>query len=418
MAVRRDGLGQRLRLILEAMHLADLLGAGYRFAWEGEKVEHHAVPRAADLFQPEYLTAHVLDGPPRNLVTIDRPAESLAALREAAEGTEGWLMHSGTALKSLPSEVRATEPGGYRRLFDRIGFIPPIPDAIAAADRIDLPADAVAIHLRAGDIIYGKFRFTDHFTSKVVCLPVARRMIDTLIAEGRQVVLFSQDPAVSDLIRETPGVTIAADHTAHLESAIEKALFEVVLMSRCDLIYAGNSAFPILAGLIGDRSVRRPNAYFTNAEQARIIGQDLALGRCNADPPLQIAFTAWSAAHLQAWHPAEAIPRLQTAIRHDPVNGFYRLKLAMHHYALGQTPEVEAALQDILTAGPETRQVAAQALAQKLRSGAHVMAADRLILKRAARSSTAAKTLLAEAGVEERAADRKAKRRLQRDGAA
>jgi hypothetical protein len=244
-AVRSDGLGQRLNSLLMAMHLADRLGVGYVFEWESTKsrAAHHAVLSARDTFNNDYRFERVLRRPPGGHVAIDGRAVDLEALRAQADGAEGWLVADDGSYKSLPAEILATPPGYFRGLFDQIDFRRYIKRAIAAAERVVLPPDAAAIHLRAGDIIYGGFRFTDRFNSKVIALPVARRLIEALAAEGRTVVLFGQDPAAADLFRNRRDILIAADRSTRLETDIEQAMFEIILMSRCDQIHAGRVPF-------------------------------------------------------------------------------------------------------------------------------------------------------------------------------
>lgn len=390
--VRPDGLGIRLQCMLETMHLAELLAVDFAVAWPDPKpgLEHHAIVPAADMFMPAFRQRHVIPRPARGLYAeITGPVEDIEALTALGAGSRGWMIRSPSVLKSLPEDMRRPALGGFRRMFEAIAFQPHLSEAIAAAARAPIPKDAVAVHLRAGDIVYGRHRFGGRFTRKVVCLPVARRLVQTLTTEGRTVVLFCQDPLTADLFRGGQGVVIGSDLTPTTH-VVAQALFEIALMSRCAEIYAGDSVFAHVAALIGDGSVINPGTVFRRSKQATMIEQDL-FGEDSAPayPPLQRAFAAWSGAEmLRARAPERAMRLLETALKFDPENSCYVLRLASLQCSAGRADEAEALVERSFGDDPVGAKMRERAVDLLHKAGiggkASILVADRGVLANAA----------------------------------
>ena len=345
-ALRPDGLGQRLRFLLEAMYLARLLGVDYAFEWRAKSsdVGFHAAPHARQVFARDYLAQHqITDARPRDYAPVERPFETLDEVRGLAEGYRGWRTGPKPIATLAPASLRLADKGLYRALFDTIGFSAPLKTALAAADAAALPDRAVAIHLRAGDIIYGRYRFDGRYTRKVIALPVARRLVEQLVGEGQSVVLFCQDPACADLFRERPSVIIGADLADPAFDPVQQALFEMTLMARCGRIYSGDSAFAQVAAKLADLDPINPAAAFGRDAEARIIEAELASGATLGDPVLHQAFAAWTAAELRRSEPPErSLPLVEMALRLDPGNALYALRRAALNYRRGHDDDAEA----------------------------------------------------------------------------
>ncbi|RZJ95819.1 MAG: hypothetical protein EON88_09450 [Brevundimonas sp.] len=389
---RPDGLGIRLQCLLEAMHLSDLLGAGFAVVWPDpvEGVEHHAVRPAIETFTQAYCDAHVVERPDAGAYAEVPPSiTDLSDLAAVADGTGGWMVRRANVLGNLPEALRKPAGGGFRRLFDSIQFQPHLSAAIAQADDVPLPETPVALHLRAGDIIYGKHRFGARFTRKVISLPIARQLIERLKEQGRSVVLFSQDPAVARLFREEYGVIVAAD-TAPQGDPVAQALFEIALMARCGEIYAGNSVFAQIAALIGESALIDPEAVFDRARQAKLIEFDLFRHRRQkAYPALHTAFAAWSGAEPQFRRaPERAIRLVEVALKYDPDNVCYVLKLASLLCRTSRVAEANALIDAELADRADGRQMRLRALGLLHRAGlvgaGSVLVRDRKVLERAA----------------------------------
>ena len=394
LADRSDGLGQRLLSILKAMNLAQIMGVDYAFTWDHKDLEHHALPAAEDVFTADYLAAHVVERP-TGYFELSQPIADRAHMDQVAEGLKGWSLKSSTAYRRLPSELRRSPPGTYAALFEAIEFRRYIRKAISAARQVKLAEQPVAIHLRAGDIIYGSYRYRDQFTRKVVALPVARWLIDHWRGAGRTVVLFAQDPKIAEQFRDKPGVIVAADLSERFATPIQRALFEITLMSRCAEIHAGFSAFAHVAARIGDFKARAPRDSLPVEQQVEVIQAALADPAVRKrDPKLQTAFAAWAAADalLERKRWADAVPLLERAIADDPINGFYRLKLAALLYRLERNVEADAVIARLFDTESRTlkkaRQIALAALNEKSGKG-FTFQAERVIFADAERRGAA-----------------------------
>ncbi|MCP6379532.1 hypothetical protein NL466_27970, partial [Klebsiella pneumoniae] len=74
-------------------------------------------------------------------------------------------------------------------------------------------------------------------------------------------IVFSQDKEIAPyLLRAAPNTVLASDWSEQYDGAVERAMFEIALMSRCDLIVAGSSGFAQLAGKISEKRVRSADA--------------------------------------------------------------------------------------------------------------------------------------------------------------
>ncbi|KQS56430.1 hypothetical protein ASG17_10600 [Brevundimonas sp. Leaf363] len=399
LADRSDGLGQRILSILKAMNLAQIMGVNYAFTWDHKDLEHHALPAAADVFTADYLAAHIVENP-TDFFELSQPIADRAHMDKAAEGLKGWSLKSSTAYRRLPTELRRSPPGTYAALFDGIGFRRYIRKAILAARQVKLAERPVAIHLRAGDIIYGSYRFRDQFTRKVVALPVARWLIEHWRAAGRTVVLFAQDPEVAAQYRDQADVIVAADLSERFATPIQRALFEITLMSRCAEIHAGFSAFAHVAARIGDFKAKAPRDSLPLEQQVDVIRTALADPTVRQrDPRLQTAFAAWAAADVlleqQRW--SDALPLLERAVADDPVNGFYRVKLASSLYRLERDAEADAVMAAALESQNRSirkaRQIALAALKETSGKGFTLQSDREIFAEASSRGSEQARRL-------------------------
>lgn len=392
--VRPDGLGIRLQCLLMTMYYAELLNADYGVVWPDPTVglEHHAVLPAGRTFTKAFCATHIAERPAdTGYVELDQPVEDVEGLAALANGRRGWLVRKPHVLDSLPADLRPTQ-ADFRRLFDTIPFQPRLSAAIQAARAAPLEEGMAAVHIRAGDIVYGKHRLGARYTRKVICLPVARRLVETLRAKGRTVVLFTQDPFAAELFRKTPGVIVAGDMFAK-DDVVAQALFEIALMSRCAEIYAGNSVFAQIGEMIGQGVLIDPRSVFKSSEQADIIETDLIIKRRRSSyPPLQTAFAAWSAAEmLSRRNPARAVDLLKTAIRFDPVNACYVLRRVALMHRVRRGKEAEAIVEATFVTGPNAGTMRPMAVELLRKAGiggrASILVSDRALLAKAAEAN-------------------------------
>lgn len=354
LARRADGLGERLNCLLNAMRLAHLLDTGFRFSWPTRLADdpHHAIVPAQEFFSPAFLAHHGVDHAQAGtgFVSPVGPVGDLDSLRAQLAASERGLLAPSRPLSSLidPGAVPAVTRG-LSAEFAAVGFHPRVESAMAAARAVSLRSGTVGIHLRAGDNLFGRYRAWTRYWYKVVPAPIARALIDRFRAEGRDVLLFGQDSVLIDqLCADTGAIDAATLRTAFTQRA-EQAMFDLVLLSRCDRIISGWSGFAIQAASIADKSVERHLDLIAPAEAIDLTRADLARHGERYDSTHR-AFAWWA-----AYYPArdeltreEAIDLVGRAHQADPTNSRYRLHLAALNYRHGQAEVGDGILVDAL----------------------------------------------------------------------
>jgi hypothetical protein len=367
---RADGLGERLNSLLNAMRLAEILDVDFRFTWPIGAVgndPHHAIVRPGEFFSSDFVAAHLMSTAEARggFVVPAGPADDLDSLRRQLAAAERGLKAPGRPLSTRidPEAVPAVNRG-FSAEFDTIGFHPSIEAAIAAARAVPLGARTAGIHLRAGDNLFGHYRAWTAYWYKVVPIPVARALIARFQAEGREVHVFGEDArAIADLCETTGAIDASTQRPTHGMSPAEAAMFDLVLLSRCDRIISGWSGFAIQAASISDKQVERHLDLVKPLEIVELTRADIALHGDRYDPTHR-SF-AWWAAFYAARHElpyGEAVDLLTSAIEADPTNPRARLRLAAVHYREGHLDRgddvlVEALTADVAAGGPELESV-------------------------------------------------------------
>ncbi len=360
LARRADGLGERLNSLLNAMRLAKILGVEFRFTWPlglTARDPDHAIVAAEHFFSADFVAAHLL-GHQYTATGYELPTgpkDDLASLRAQLAAAEHGLRAPGLPLSQRIDAAAVPDiTRGFAEEFAAVGFHPQIADAISEARAVPLGENAVGIHLRAGDNLFGRYRSWTQYWYKVVPAPIARHLVEQFRAEGRDVLLFGQD---RELIADLCAASGAID-TIHLRpaggraaAAPAEAMFDLVLLSRCEPIISGWSGFAIQAASIADTSVQNHLAMIEPTEAISIIRADLARHGPGYDP-IHRAF-AWWAAYYAARHEIlleEALELVSNALSADPTNPRYRLRLAALHYRLGRHDDGDAVLVEALAA--------------------------------------------------------------------
>jgi hypothetical protein len=331
LATRWDGFGGRLRAICSAMALADLKGGSFRFTWDPSRARvPHPVLGLAETFSADFAARHFIADP-----------ESLPPGPEYITVSQSGLARMAPALP--PAEVRARMGAA----FAAIGFAPALADAIALAGQVTLPAHCSAMHLRAGDIIYGAFNRNLRFTRNGLPHELARHLIAAEQAEGRAVILFGQDAGlIAHLARTTGAIPSASLTPAAPAGVIPSALYDMVLMARTDRVIAGKSAFALLSGMIG-------RAALISAGDLIALPRALALIHAGLAQPQDMDISleqrnfsiSWALGADTAGLTDDQIHALlDRGIANDPTNALFRFLQAARHYAAGNMAAGEAAM--------------------------------------------------------------------------
>ncbi|RZJ40594.1 MAG: hypothetical protein EON87_17820 [Brevundimonas sp.] len=365
----------------------------FAFTWDETLVSdpNHSVLPAQQTFDPAFLDRYMILGfDPADYGALPDKVENLRQLKTAA-GPRGWLLRKNNFPNVLASGLRLPA-GAMRSIFKSLPFAPGLETAVAAAAGAALPGNVTAVHLRAGDIVYGDWRFSTGIADKVICMPVADLLIQRLLAEGARVLLFAQDQMVAERYAGRKGVVIAADLADSHWCPAQQALFEITLMGRAGRIIAGSSGFARLAAELSDRRPQSVDAILD--AEARLRAIEAGVATDDGLTPLQTAFAAWvgylAATELEQSVRAEAL--LRAAIDRDRVNGLYRVTQAVDLLRAQRGPEAEQVLAAITG---EALSTAIMALSVRTLSGGVRMRVQRRALMTAAQGgSPGARTLM------------------------
>ncbi len=363
---RNDGFGARLAAMLDAIWLARQFDGRFAFHWPdmGVSQDDNAIEARTNVFSPRFLAEHHVEAERvaslRLQTLASVPADVEAAL-EAAQGLDGFrvlgAMLGAEARRRIGPARLASE---WRAAFRSIGFSPALHRARRLAAAVPIARNTIALHLRAGDIVYGSYRASGAFHGRVIAYPIAFELLRRRAEAGAPVLLFGQDHALCDHAKRAWNATLAQDFAAGYGfDTVANTLFEIALMSRCREIVAGNSAFSLTAARIAGKRIRPPGS-IVPAPQARAL-----IVKALQDPddglaasPLQKAMAAWHAVRaggLDLDDPT-SLAMIDAAIRHDPANPYYRAVAAIARYRAGDTAVAETLMLEALTgkqASPE-----------------------------------------------------------------
>lgn len=263
---RPDGLGERLRALANAIYLAKRYSGRMFYEWknrEGWQKEYNSIEEESYVFSHEFICSHSFSKNFREvsiLKEVDLAEFAKQSYGASLPDSIKIRVHQTPLYRYIPELKEHYKRGGFKLAFENIQFSNKISECIDYAKSACLPANAIAIHLRAGDIIYGRYNTSARFCGKGTPWEIADSIIGRIKSEGGNVVLFGQDTSLLHYL--------AAKHNAYLASSfldsesktsLEIAIQEIFLMSRCSRILAGSSGFALLASsLAGEIHQRIP----------------------------------------------------------------------------------------------------------------------------------------------------------------
>jgi hypothetical protein len=333
--------------------LADHYGAEYFISWPLKEsgAEYHATETAEEIFSADFMRDYARDAIPFRMAKT-------VPMRK-------FLIRYFPCIPPLDLLVQAEGPSSYRRLvwlalgrdafcraFDGIDFSPKIKRALHASRLPDVGSDTIAVHLRAGDIVNGKFRRIGTYASKVIPYKLVSAYVSEQRDRGKQVLLFGQDAELGRAIAHAYGARWASDlMPSDLKSSAEQAFFDVGLMSRCSKIVAGASDFTRLAATIRGRPSVTLSSYWSYSRTVELLLAPSTAAVEAAASDLQKAFSYWFAARLMVendlkdW--ASAVECLDAAAKLDPGNYLYTFVKAAVLYSNNQTANADALIESI-----------------------------------------------------------------------
>ena len=346
--------------MVNAMGLAEATGGTFIFHWSPmpERLRGgHAILDAQDTFSDAFLQRHFVQKSfVRKARVIGLSEYDSLLSRDALDASrfDAVLVNQSVLKRQAPFLFDSLAQGiDFGQVFGRIEFSAAAEVARNAAGNVQLDGNPVAIHLRAGDIIFGKYRMTDRYNGKVVSVPVAEELIRSTIGAGSSVIVFGQDEKVIGYLQRRYGVLSApAIRRACGFTELQDAVFDICLMSRCTEIFAGSSGFAGIASWVGGRNVTVPRRAMDPAAAVVAISEFLADRRAARSlDPLHFAFACRTGCLLANATVPTSEPFLsfmEAASRYDPDNDFYVVVRACSHYELGNSAEAERILAEVL----------------------------------------------------------------------
>lgn len=248
-ANRQDGLGMRLLAILNAIALSDALKCNFRFTWDVrlEKDQFHAISPAEKIFSEDFIKDSFYSKRLRALPHVHNmySTDDNGKWFECGQTIHGSFLEKNNIFLD------------YRKAFEKIVFSEHVQEAISAAKDVYIDDSTVAIQMRAGDLIYGQYKYHTTFYSKVILYPIALEAIVGLLNDNKKIIIFGQDDSLISEIVEFFGYK----NICSSKSLVEKydfdneqvAFFDMFLMSRCKHTYAKNSGFALISSKIAER---------------------------------------------------------------------------------------------------------------------------------------------------------------------
>ncbi|RXF74457.1 hypothetical protein [Hansschlegelia zhihuaiae] len=333
LSVRTDGLGARLRSLLNASYLAKRHGVHYRFIWTKNNDKSHAIYSADKTFASEYLSHHLSEPTRDGYLELPPGLHSAQGVSQTLDASDrGVIVHYDTLPLHMVDDD-SDQLVGFRGLFDQIGFQSRYKRLIAATYEITLPENPIALHHRTGDIVYGSYRYMSNYNRKALPVPIAKQEILSLMDSGSNPIIFGQDePTCKHLAASGARACLLAQDLIHFvprDDRLGVALCEVVLMSRCREIRAGSSAFAELAAMIGGIEIVDPRSGMDDRESVEMLVGAVERGDLSQLHPLQISYAIFSAVHLgrNVLSVARRIELMNSALVHDAKNPFYWILL-------------------------------------------------------------------------------------------
>jgi hypothetical protein len=257
-AQRSDLVGSRLMAMVQASAVAEIAGLPFRFAWPTRTdCGQHYPP---DIFTDSYLARHEISAvelSDRNRLTVG-DLDALCSGTDDSGGSAFVEVSYPLSLRDLeyvdPNHARERAASAFWAMGWEAGFAA----ALEAIRRWDPGSRALAVHVRAGDIVFGDWRHIMQH-DKYTPVPLVTAAIEEARRDGRTVVLFADNEQMTRwLVSRYPEVVVASDVLAERKGLtdLQRAVFDLVLMSRCrEITGPPRSAFSGLAAVLGGSRV-------------------------------------------------------------------------------------------------------------------------------------------------------------------
>ncbi|MDO9452299.1 MAG: hypothetical protein Q7J29_05505 [Stagnimonas sp.] len=298
-AARGDGLGQRLYAIINAIYIAKKLNVDYGFTWSERFVgdKDHAISLAGEFFSKEYIEDHLIAK--EDLAGFKIPGGRGLTKKKlltplSNDSVKGWIATNSHLRNVLATGLLPNDKYNLLDAFNEIKFSDRINECIEFAKTIELPANPVAIHLRAGDVVYGDYRKWGKFVKKTIPISLAKMLVEFFKKKNATVLVFGQNQgAIKELAAEHDIIQVKNLYSHKYTSNIEEAMLDLILMTRCSEVISGASGFALQASLIGGIPNKSPTDYFSAADITNYVENDLKKVGEKRYSPLDVAHGYW-----------------------------------------------------------------------------------------------------------------------------
>lgn len=286
-AIRSDGLGERLNAIYNAMLISELIGCTFQFNWgplnnHRHVAAYHAIGSVFDVFSSDFINRHY--NPDISTECMQYLTIPKGNLHDVCEQLVQQISGGKCLAPQNPSLInsiklpKSTRLDLSQRIWSKFEFAKPIENIkkLIFSD-INLPKNAVAIHIRAGDIVYGVYSRNPTWASKIITAPMATVLACELQRQGKAIILFGQEQETVTKLADIYGFHTAKEfYKSTINSDLEFALSDVFLMSRCEAIYAGSSGFSRLANKFSHSELCSPFSIFSHKDWPELIHAEIS----------------------------------------------------------------------------------------------------------------------------------------------
>lgn len=262
-ANRTDGLGERLAAILNGMYLCSITNSNFKFNWHygdfsDPNIDKHIicpfVPAKEDFFNNEFIDAFYLDYLNFSNQEILWWYKGHSIKNVIADLFSSNAIIQCTVATYMNVYYDDIDENKYRKeiqniFFNVIKFSNAINHAINHAIRLD---DYDVIHVRGGDILY-----RNTYEAMYAAIPV-HLAIEIIKTNPKKIIIMGNDIEANQTLKillkeQRNDIFTSDDFQIDSFSATEKAMFDIVLMSKAKNLYlSGGSAFSVTAYIIGD----------------------------------------------------------------------------------------------------------------------------------------------------------------------
>lgn len=333
-ANRTDGFGERMRAILNAMNLAKQYSGNFYFYWQDTiTTDFQVIDAPKTVFDVDFMKKHILSyNKSVNLINISDVKEMSF---EKLKKYDGILVQQGNS--------------SFKDVFNDVGFSNQLLCAKQVAESITFSQKVVAIHLRMGDIVYGRWHHSNIFYYKVIPIYVVPKLIEKFKNAGFDVVIFGQDDNFGQYVSKLYDVFYVDDLIDSEFNELQRAFFEIILMSRCEKIIAETSGFSTLAALIGDVPVESYKKYLSDVDKFSLLNRAMMIDGLLDVPhvnPILRAFTIshFLNDHLQNIELKDKVKLIDECVVCEPNNSYYSLMQSALYYEFGRNKEADILL--------------------------------------------------------------------------